>query len=489
MRSFSSVLFHLLAVVLGLVIAYNLVFIPSQFDVVVIAALLLFYPVVRYPRLGVYIFFLTGPLIPFFRKLYYLLYQRPSADPLIILGDILVVFIFAGLFFQLRPHLEQDKQTRFFSRSIFLYLVYVVVRAFVLNNSPLTAAAMNLRFYAPQTLFFFVGIVYAHNFRMLKKLWVITLVMGIFAALYGFNQLFFGYSEAERVWFSSISFTSLFIEGMARPFSFFQSPAAFADYLQLAIIAVLILYAWSSSVQSKLLFSLIPFFFYGILITSVRSNWAGMIVSVLVWLSVLVVRGTKQRVAVFSLLLMGYFGIQFLEGASEDWGLYQGLAGGQNVESVQGDFVSALVTDRMGALINPFTEHSVRSRFALWRYVFRTSFSPVYAVLGRGTGTFNSDSLYVNYLAEFGYPGMAFIILLTLAFIAKGLYILDNADNRAVVALVKGITALNITFAVINLTGTHIHSFPGDSYFWFWNGVLIKLAALSYCKTEGGKSI
>jgi hypothetical protein len=31
--------------------------------------------------------------------------------------------------------------------------------------------------------------------------------------------------------------------------------------------------------------------------------------------------------------------------------------------------------------------------------------------------------------------------------------------------------------AIIGITGSHIHAFPGDSYFWFWNGVLIGLWA------------
>jgi hypothetical protein len=37
---------------------------------------------------------------------------------------------------------------------------------------------------------------------------------------------------------------------------------------------------------------------------------------------------------------------------------------------------------------------------------------------------------------------------------------------------------MNIMFAIMNTTGSHIHAFPGDVYFWFWNGVLLKYSVM-----------
>jgi len=49
------------------------------------------------------------------------------------------------------------------------------------------------------------------------------------------------------------------------------------------------------------------------------------------------------------------------------------------------------------------------------------------------------------------------------------------------IALVKAILVFDAVFALMNITGSHIHSFPGDTYFWFFNGVLMNARLL-----EGG---
>ncbi|KMQ52005.1 Membrane protein of EXOQ family, involved in exopolysaccharide production [Chitinispirillum alkaliphilum] len=464
----------IIAVIVGQIIAFNIVSLPAQLELVALISLLLFYPVFRYPKCGVYIIFFLMPFVPFFRRLYYLVYLRPDADPLIILGDILTIFITTGLLFVFRKYSEDNNGLRVFTTVVLCYFIYVIFRTFVFNSNQLREGVLNLRFYAPQVLMFFIGITFSKDFKMLKKLWLITFLIAFITAMYGINQLFWGYSEAERIWFSSISFTSLFIEGMARPFSTFQSPAAFADYLQLGIIAVLILYSWSNSAKGKFFLLFIPLFFYGILITSVRSNWAGMVISLLVWFTILAVKGNKRRLAVLVVMILAYFGAQFIQlGFEENPFLRSAPVVYSRMQ--ERDYISMLVTDRIGALVNPFVEYSMVSRLALWRYVFASSLNPLYAILGRGTGTFSSDSIYFDYLAQFGYPGLLFIISLIAAFIIYGIRLIDSSKDRSVIVLAKGITVFNITFAIINFTGTHIHSFPGDSYFWFWNGVLVSL--------------
>ena len=70
---------------------------------------------------------------------------------------------------------------------------------------------------------------------------------------------------------------------------------------------------------------------------------------------------------------------------------------------------------------------------------------------------------------------MIFITFLVIFIIIKGFSLIDKSESPEIRSLARGITVMNIVFAIINITGTHIHSFPGDVYFWFWNGVLIKL--------------
>jgi O-antigen ligase len=110
--------------------------------------------------------------------------------------------------------------------------------------------------------------------------------------------------------------------------------------------------------------------------------------------------------------------------------------------------------------------------------MFLLSTEPEMAVLGRGLGTLNADSLYVTYLAEFGYPGFIFIIGIFCAFIIRGMKALHTLSDPRSIIMAKGIICMDMSFALMNLTGTHIHAFPGDVYFWFWNGVLMSIQAL-----------
>lgn len=461
----------------GIFIAYKIVHIPFQLELVILTTIILFYPLIRQPSTGIYLLFILMPFIPFIRRLYYLLHQRPSIDPLIALGDIITSLTFIGLFFTFKTRKDQPTGNhRFIQRIVLIYLCYLALRVFLFNSLPVYDALMKFRFYGPAVLLFFLGIICAKNTHLLKNLWILTLGIGVVAALYGFKQLFIGYSESEKLWFSSISFTTLFIKGFARPFSFFQSPASFADYMQLSIIGIVILYSWRKIHLRVFLLPLIALFFYGSLITSVRSNWIGILISLFMWFTILQVRDNRKRAAILFFAAIMFFSVQVIDttGGGGINSLFNFLGGGFNQQQM-----SLLITERSSAIANPFDEYSFLARVNLWRFIFDLSFDPVMAVFGRGVGVLNADSLYFTYLAEFGYPGLFFIVWLTFTLIIKGFEIIDRNDAEHITALAKGITLMNIVFAVVNMTGTHIHSFPGDAYFWFWNGVLVVHACSS----------
>lgn len=475
-RFLRNCLFLMAIAVAGNFIAYKIVHVPTQLELVALMTAALLYPVIRKPAIGIYLMFVLMPFIPHVRRLYYLLDQRPTVDPLIAVGDIIIAITFIGLFFVFREQRDEENRAKVAVNLLLIYFVYLVVRTFFQNSLPVREAVMRFHFYGPAVLFFFIGTLYARNLRFLKSIWYITLTLGVLSALYGLKQLAFGYSEAEQIWFSSISFTTLFIKGFARPFSFFQSPASFADYMLISIIGALMVYSWSSSKWKVGLLLLIPLYFYGALVTSVRSNWIGILLALVLWVAILQVRGTRNRV----LMIAGLFLVFII---SQVFDLSSQYSSGMNavVSSMGGGFdqqqMQLLVTERTGAIANPFEEYSFLSRVNLWNYILNTSVNPVMALLGRGVGTFNADSLYFTYLAELGYPGVIFIVGITIYLILKGFFLLDTTEIPAVRALAKGITLMNLVFAVVNVTGTHIHSFPADVYYWFWNGVLVRLAA------------
>jgi hypothetical protein len=463
----------------GYFIGYKIVHIPAQLELVIIFALALFYPVLRYPMLGVYLLFMVLPFIPFVRRLYYLQYTRPGADPLIVVGDIITAVMITGLFFEFREHKDDNKGVNKISLIVLIYLSYLVLRTFVLNIMPASEAILRFRLYGPAVLLFFIGILFASNHKLLKSLWSITIVIGVIGALYGLKQLYYGYSEAERLWFSSISFTTLFIGGIARPFSLFQSPASFADYMQIATIGVVVLINWNKSSKFKYwYYFLLPLFFYGTLITSVRSNWIGLMVTFLLWSTVVHFKGTRNRIIIIILIGTLFALMQVFESYMQT-GIGPAKLFSLSTGKTNNQFLNMLVTERASALSNPFEEHSLLSRISLWRYLLDLSRIPEMAAFGRGVGALNADSLYITYLAELGYPGMIFIIWLLAFFILKSFSLLDKAPvSSAAYAIARGAIIMNIVFCILNITGTHIHSFPGDAYFWFWNGIVIKMESL-----------
>ncbi len=474
----THIAFLLLALAIGHFIAYKLIHVPRQLEVVVIASILLFYPILRMPLIGLYAVFIISPFIPYIRRLYYLIYSRPDVDPLIVAGDLLLVFILMGLFFEFRERKDRGYAASVIVRSIFIYFVYLIIRTFFFNKLPAVEAITKFKYYGPPVLFFFVGTIFHDKIAHLKRFWFITLIIGIIASLYGLNQIYNGYSKAEMIWFSSIEFSTLFIGELARPFSLFQAPVAFADYIQLSVIAILMCFAWTKKNLHIFLIVIIPLLLYAVLVTSVRSSWLGVIFTFFVWFLFFRIKGNNRRLIAIIVGLLVYLGYQYtMETFDAGFSLESGITLLTQSFSNQQQF-NMLVADRTSAIYNPLEEHSFLSRLMLWKNLFAYSKDPILAILGRGVGTLKADSVYMTYLAEFGYPGIFFIIAIFFAFILKGLHIIDTAQDPDTVALAKGVTVMNIIFAIISITGTHIHYFPGDIYFWFWNGVVVQQAAM-----------
>jgi hypothetical protein len=471
-------------IVAGSFIGFKIVHVPDQYQFVVLLGLLVFYPILRFPLVGVYLLFIIMPFVPLVRRLFYLAYARPTADPLIIIGDLILAFMVLGLFFTFREQLQQGKLRYRITFLVLFYFLYMVLRTFVANELPVGAALLRFRFYGPQVLLFFIGMLFAAHEAHMKRLWGITIAVALGAVLYGFKQSLFGYSEAEKIWFSSIDFTSLFIKGIARPFSFFQSPAAFADYLQLAVIG-LVFYAGYAGLAGKMVWFFAPVFWAGVLITSVRSSWIGMALAFFIWLFIVRVRGLKQRLIFFAIMAACFLTFDVVQTVVQT-----GLGVGAIVSSVStndqvNQTLALLVTERADALENPFQEYSMLSRIALWRYIIEMSALPQLALLGRGVGVLNADSLYITYLADFGYPGLLLMIALIVLFIRCGFQVIDASRSSWAGSLAIAVVTMNLVMAIIGITGSHIHAFPGDSYFWFWNGVVVGLWADQKNKDRG----
>lgn len=225
------------------------------------------------------------------------------------------------------------------------------------------------------------------------------------------------------------------------------------------------------------------------MITSVRSSWVGIIATILIWFILFRIKGNSRRFIALGVLILVYIGYQFIAESLDVGFKISSFLPITPQSSPSQQYFELLVSDRATALYDPLGEHSFLARLQLWKNIIAYAKDPALAFLGRGLGCLKADSLYFTYLAEFGYPGMIFVFAIFIAFILKGLHTIDTSENPDIVTLAKGITIMNIVFAIISITGTHIHYFPGDIYFWFWNGVLVHLSVLSKADTDENKTI
>lgn len=472
----------------GHFLGYYIVHIPERIEFLILLGLILLYPILRVPVSGLYLLFIVLPFVSFLRRYYSLIYDRPGVDPLIATGELILLLLLPAHLFSLRKSsVDFRGHIPKIQFAVAAYFGYMILRSVLANTLPLMESLAKFKLYGPMVLLFYLGLTYGLSVRHLRRLWVVTIIIGVFASIYGFLQLYSGYSAAEKAWFNSIQFTTLFIDGRARPFSIFQAPVAFADYVQLSLIGVLIVTGIYPNKKVRWTWMLIPLFFGAALITSVRSSWAGILVSFALIPLLYKMKGNQKRISAAVSLAVGYALYGFLSstvfagfGLSEFFTLFSRILPNEQ-------FIDVLIAKRVGALERPLGEYSLLSRVVLWRYILDTSFQPLNFLLGRGLGTLKADSLYFTYLAEFGYPGLLLIVGFFSYFVKTGFSVIDRSSDATHVVLARGITIMNLVFAIVSITGTHVHYFPGDAYFWFWNGVLVKLRMQVPCTkpTEG----
>ena len=468
----------LLLVVLGIYIGSRIVQIPKREEFVVIILALFMLPLLKHYRTGIILLTLIPPFIPLIRRTYYIVYARPETDILILIPDIILLLSFAGYLFASTDEKEENAFVAKVKSVLIIYLVFLLSRVFLFNTGTIGGAFLKFRYYGPFVLTFFLGVASVRDIRIIRRIGILTIAVGTVTALYGMKQLYIGYSDGEKLWLDSISFHSLFIGGLARPFSTLSSPATFADIQQIAIIATITAAAIASKLITKIaLYGLVFLFIYAMLITSVRSSWIGALVGFLIWFLILGKQGNSARVSGIVLVVLFFFGSVFIIEKFEDHKTpIKAKYSTTQAAPAQQAAIDLLVKQRLHAVTNPLQEHSMNSRITTWKMIWAYSFSdPILAIFGRGLGRFSADSLYFTYLAEFGFPGMFFLFYILWLFIKGGLAVYDDLHDPVLHTIARGILTMNFVFLIINITGTHIHSFPGGFYFWFLNGVLLKI--------------
>jgi hypothetical protein len=480
-------LFAAAVIFLGHFIAKEIFDIPSRKDILIFITLALFIPVLKFPISGVYFLFLIPPFIAFVRRFYYLFYERPGNDLLLIIPDVVVVLLCVVLFDRIRKGERIKNEDRGLVIWLWVFIFYQFLRVFVANGSGWVAGINQFKFITLFSLCFFFAMHFIREKRQVITIFKLTFWLGVIIAAYGIKQAYFGFSHFEELWLEKMktTFVTLFLEGKPRPFSTLPSPATFADFMVIAILVTMSLLSLKQIRFKPLYFIFIPLMFVALLLTSVRSNWIGFLVGVVFWFIIAHRSSIRFKIGMVAFLVLLYF---FVSVALEFSGPSD-IAAIAGVQAMQGKkqgrkLTDILVTDRVSALTNPLQERSMIARSTMWKFVLETSLQLPMGPMGWGMGSFNAHSYYFSTLYDLGYFGLFLLCMVLFRIFRVGYRVYRDEEEPEKRVIIRCILSVLFVITVMNATGSHIGEHPADVYYWFMAGILMVIRRLKSGKDD-----
>ncbi len=456
---------------LGTIFAYRLLHIPSRAETAVFCIGLFLVPTLRWPKVGVYYLFCLPLFISLFRRMYYLISERPALDYLMLISDGVMGGLIVALI--LLWILNKERSRDPLSALIVFYTFLLFIKIFLGSEVDLMEGLYGFKFNGLYVFFYFAGSYVLTSVKETKAvlLWASWLLF--FTALYGIKQILFGFSGFEQKWIDSITFTTLRIDGIVRPFSTYVSPAAMSDgmVLMMAMGGYWIISRARLSLPFGLLLiggSLAP-----LLIASVRTSWLAAAAGVFFYVVFLRIENKWIKIAFVAAMVGGLAGFAIKAGGGGEGGsgsFQRNAALSARLNSKGPNLTESMIKNRTAALANPLQEYSVQKRMETWTGIIYNSF---YHPFGKGQGTTGyAHSYYFLVLGEIGYPGLiCFLAILIFAFY-RGMAVINRTRDTETRELSRLLVTVIFLLSVLNLTGTHLHTPPGDVFFWFSIGCL-----------------
>jgi hypothetical protein len=461
-------LFLPLIALLGFGFVYRLMHIPSRAETAVFCIAFFLIPTLKYPKIGVYYLFCLPLFVPLFRRMYYLVSERPALDYLMLISDgVMGGLIMALLLLWI---LNKERSTDLFSILIVLYTFLLFIKVFVGTQSGIQESLYGFKFNGLYVFFFFAGSYVLRNYRETRALFGFASWLLFITALYGVNQILFGFTAFEQKWLDSITFTTLRIEGVVRPFSTYVSPAAMSDGM--TILFVLGIY-WMLAKGRHLkpfglmltLSSIAP-----LMIATVRTNWLACVAGIFFYTVHLRLKRAWVQWTVIGLMAAGIVGLTAKGNGGTSGSMAQNAAISARLNKPSSNLTETMITNRTAALANPLQEYSVQKRMETWVGIIYTS--RIFP-LGKGQGTTGyAHSYYFLVLGEIGYPGLICFLAIVIVGFYRGMKVIANSKDKDTVELMRVMMTIVFMISVLNLTGTHLHTPPGDIFFWFTMGCI-----------------
>src|SRR5690606_36909637 len=129
-----------------------------------------------------------------------------------------------------------------------------------------------------------------------------------------------------------------------------------------------------------------------------------------------------------------------------------------------------MIKNRTSALVNPLKEYSVQKRIDTWKGILITSW---YFPLGKGQNTTGyAHSYYLQVLGEIGYPGLILFLSILAMGLYRGMKVIRHSRDKDLAEFARLLVTIIFVISILNLTGTHLHTPPGDVFFWFSLGCI-----------------
>lgn len=465
----------------GIFFAYRLVHIPSRVETTLFWIIFFIVPTLKYPKIGLYYLFCLPLFIPMFRRMYYLIADRPTLDYLMLISDGVMGGLILALI--LLWVINKEKNRDLLACLVLLYTVILFAKIFIGNSGPTLQGLYGFKFNGLYVSFFFGGSYILTSFKETKSIYKYSAILLLITALYGLKQILFGFSGFEEKWLDSIQFTTLRIEGVVRPFSVYASPASMSDGMTILFLMG-VYWIFSGGKSYKLLGAIICLAaIWPLLIATVRTNWLAVAAGLVFYLFLLRIKKRWVKVSLMTVIVAGIF--IYSSKSNGEGGVSKAVAvteQGLNKKSL----AQIMIKNRTSALANPLQEYSVQKRMGTWVSIFYDSKTHPF---GKGQGTAGyAHSYYFQVLGEIGYPGvLLFLIILVVGFY-RAFYVIANCHDPNIQEFTRMLLTVIFMLSILNLTGTHLHTPPGDIFFWFSLGCISRFFSQTVLEEKAMKS-
>jgi hypothetical protein len=137
----------------GSLFAYRLINIPSRVETAIFCIGFFLIPTLKYPKIGIYYLFCLPLFIPMFRRMYYLVSERPTVDYLLLISDGVMGGLIIALILLWLINKERSKDIM--SMLIISYVALLFIKVFIGNHGSTIEGLYGFKFNGLYVFFFF----------------------------------------------------------------------------------------------------------------------------------------------------------------------------------------------------------------------------------------------------------------------------------------------------------------------------------------------